>query len=77
MVEHLTRITVDARSERAEELGRALAAHGFAVRRQRHRIVAESSVVEARAAKEHLRSLGFRDREYRVFLEYVRQWGIL
>jgi hypothetical protein len=77
MVDHLTRITVDAGLERAGALADALAAIGFAVRRERRRIVAESSAVEAQAAKRHLRALGFRDRDYRVFLEYVRRWGVL
>ncbi len=77
MVDHLTRITVDARLERAAALSSALAARGFAVRRERQRIVAESAVVEAGDAKAYLRALGFPDRDYRIFLEYVRQWGVL
>ena len=77
MVDHLTRITVDAGTPRAEELVRALAERGFSVRRERRRLVAESTVVEAQEAKRALLALGFRDREFQVFLEYVRQWGVL
>jgi hypothetical protein len=77
MVDHLTRITVDRGAERAEDLVRALALRGFSVRRERDRLVAESDRVEAQDAKRYLRSLGFRDREFQVFLEYVRAWGVL
>lgn len=77
MVDHLTRITVDAGADRAEELAGALALRGFAVRRDGGRLVAESDRVEAQDAKRYLRSLGFRDRDFQVFLEYVRAWGVL
>ncbi len=77
MVDHLTRITIDPRAERATDLVRALAAFGFTVRTERARLVAESDRVEALDAKRYLRSLGFADRDYQVFLEYVRAWGIL
>jgi hypothetical protein len=77
MVDHLTRVTVDASAERSADIVRALALHGFAVRRDGRRLVAESDRVEAQDAKRYLRSLGFRDREFQVFLEYVRAWGIL
>ncbi len=77
MVDHLTRITVDAGADRAEELAGALALRGFSIRRVAGRLVAESDRVEAQDAKRYLRSLGFRDRDFQVFLEYVRQWGIL
>ncbi len=77
MVDHLTRITVDADGGRAAEMARALVARGFTVRIERHRFVAESTAVEAQDAKRYLRALGYDDREFRVFLEYVRKWGIL
>jgi hypothetical protein len=77
MVDHRTRITVDADGGRAAEMARALAARGFEVRVARRRFVAESTTVEATEAKEYLRSLGFHDREFRVYLEYVRRWGVL
>ncbi len=77
MVDHLTRIRVDAGAERAPDLVRALAAFGFAVRREGGRVVAESDRIEALDAKRYLRALGFRDRDFEVFLEYVRRWGVL
>ncbi len=77
MVDHLTRVTVDATAERGLDVVRALAGLGFTIRRERGRLVAESDRVEAQDAKRHLRSLGFEDREFQVFLEYVRAWGIL
>ena len=77
MVDHLTRITVDLREPRAEAIARTLAEQGFSVRRERRRLVADSTVVEAQDAKRALLARGFRDREFQVQLEYVRQWGIL
>ena len=77
MVDHLTRVTVHASGGRAAEMAAALAARGFAVRVERRRFVAESAAVEAQEAKAWLRARGFADREYEVFLEYVRRWGIL
>jgi hypothetical protein len=77
VVDHLTRITVDAGGGRATEMARALAARGFTVRVARRRFVAESTTIGAREVKEYLRSLGFHDRESRVFLDYVRRWGVL
>jgi hypothetical protein len=77
MVDHLTRITVPAGAPRAGDLAAALAALGFAVRRDRTRLVAESTAVEAGEAKRALRARGFADADYQVFLEYVRRWGIL
>ncbi len=77
MVDHVTRVIVDATAPRAGALADALAARGFSVRRERARFVAESDAVEAGEAKRQLLALGFRDREFQVFLEYVRQWGVL
>jgi hypothetical protein len=77
MVDHLTRVTFDARSPRAESIAATLAAAGFEVRRARGRLVADSDQVEGQAAKTLLRARGVEDREYQVLVEYVRQWGIL
>jgi hypothetical protein len=77
MVDHLTRVTVDARSPRAGDLAAALSDRGFAVRRAGRRIVADSTEVEGQDAKAYLRARGFEDREYQVFVEFVRQWGML
>lgn len=77
MVHHLTRVTIDVRSPRAEELARALSEHGFAVRRGPRRVVADSTEIEGQDAKAYLRGRGFADREYQVFVEFVRAWGVL
>ncbi len=77
MVDHLTRITADRASPRAGDLERALHALGFALRPEPGRVVGESSQVEAGEAKARLRAAGIPDREYRVFVEFVRRWGIL
>lgn len=77
MVDHLTRVTCDAGSTRASELAAALAARGFDVRRDGRRIVADSTEIEGQHVKAYLRSSGFADREYQVFVEFVRKWGIL
>jgi hypothetical protein len=77
MVDHLTRVTADARAARADALAGALADLGFAVRRERRGLVAHSAEVEGQAVKAYLRGRGFEDREFQVFVEFVRQWGIL
>ncbi len=77
MVDHLTRVTVDARAARADEMAAALATRGFVVRRDARRIVADSTEVEGQDVKEYLRARGFEDREFQVFVEFVRKWGIL
>jgi hypothetical protein len=77
VVDHLTRVVVDIATPHAEALAGALEALGFAVTRERRRIVADSSKVGGREVKDLLRARGFADRDYRIFLEYVRQWGIL
>lgn len=77
MVDHLTRIAVDAQGARAAEFVQALSRAGFRVVAERGRFVGESSAVEASEAKRRLRDLGFGDREYRVSVEFFRQWGYL
>jgi hypothetical protein len=77
MVDHLTRVTADAAAPGAERLAGALAALGFTVRREPRQLLADSSTIGGREAKELLRASGFADREYRIHLEYVRQWGFL
>lgn len=77
MVDHLTRVTIDIGAPRAEALAVALAALGFEVRRERRRIVANSFSIGPHEVKEQLGNRGFQDREFQIFLEYVRQWGFL
>jgi hypothetical protein len=77
MVDHLTRVTVDCTSARAEDLARALIRAGFEITEEPTRLVADSATVEAREVKALLRTLGFSDREYRVLVEFVRRWGVM
>ncbi len=77
MVDHLTRVTADHPSPRAEVLARTLEGLGFSVTRERGRIRAESGSVEAAAVKRALRDGGLHDSEYRVVVEFVRQWGVM
>jgi hypothetical protein len=77
LVDHLTRVTVTADSARAGALAAALGELGFRVRRERDHIVADSPDVGGREVKDLLRARGFEDREYSIFLEYVRRWGML
>lgn len=62
---------------RSQAITSALADLGFVVRQEGGRTVAESVSLEAKEAKRYLRWLDFDDREYQVFVEFVRQWGIM
>ena len=78
MVDLLTLVTPErglARC-RVRELAAALGALGCE-RRPAGGEAFASTDVEAGAVKRHLLARGFRDREFRVVLEYVRQWGVL
>ena len=79
MVDHLTTITAERSLDegRAFALDAALMVLGFERHQRGGRTMWTSTAVEAGAAKVHLRQRGFRDREFRVVLEYVRQWGIM
>lgn len=77
MVDHLTQVSMDTSTPRGLALARALEGCGFRLRVHRRRIIAESTTVGAQEVKTFLRAAGFEDREYQVFLEYVRQWGVL
>ena len=79
MVSHVTTVS-PARGlaePRANELAGALQAIGFRVHRGRQRVSFSSDVVEAQSAKAYLRGHGFRDREFRIVLEYARLWGVM
>lgn len=77
MVDHVLKVTVDAEGARGAGLAETLAVSGFTLRSSRGRLIAESTVIEAQEAKAHLRALGFEDREYRIHVEFSRQWGFL
>ncbi len=79
MVDLLTLVTAErglARC-RVHELAAALGGLGFERRPAPGGESFASTEVEAGAVKRHLLARGFRDREFRVVLEYVRQWGVL
>jgi len=82
MVNHLTRVLLredgtPGRAARVASMGETLQGAGFTLREERRRLLAESSTVEAAAAKALLRRAGFRDPEFQIVLEYARAWGIL
>lgn len=77
MVDHVTRVTADHASPRAELLARTLEGLGFSVTRERGRIRAESASVEASSVKSALRERGLHDSEYQVVVEFARQWGVM
>jgi ribosomal protein S18 acetylase RimI-like enzyme len=72
----ITHVAVDPRAERRDDVARALALIGFAVRRDGGGVVAESDRVEAEAARRYLRALGFRGRDFQVSIERRRAWGV-
>lgn len=76
MVDHLTRVTVQD-GPRSNGIVRALSELGFTAHEEGDRTFAESSTVEACEVKRHLRELGFEDRQYQVFVEFVRKWGVM
>jgi hypothetical protein len=77
MVEHLTRVTFDASGASADRLAAALVQRGFAVRRERDRVHADSTEVEGQDVKAYLRARGFAEREFQVFVEFARRFGFL
>lgn len=54
-----------------------LAGCGFVFHRKKNKIIAESTAMEAQAAKSYLLEQGIEADEFQVYLEYTRQWGML
>lgn len=79
MVDHLTTVWPARGLDpvRLAGMAGALDELGFARQAAGPRVSFTSSAVEARTAKAHLRARGFRDREFRLVLEYARRWGTL
>ncbi|HWR42984.1 hypothetical protein [Sporomusa sp.] len=69
--------TLAAAAERAAAMMEVLAAAGFTFTAKKDYIYADSESVEAVAARRLLADHGFADREYQIYLEYRRQWGVL
>ncbi|WP_425060356.1 hypothetical protein SCACP_10470 [Sporomusa carbonis] len=65
------------RAERIAGMMEVLAAAGFTFTVKKDYIYADSEAVEAVAAKRMLAEQGFSDREYQIYLEYRRQWGVM
>ncbi len=66
-----------AAAERMAAMLEVLAAAGFTLKATKDTIYADSETVEATAAKRLLAARGFADKEYEIYLEYRRQWGIM
>ncbi len=69
--------SVAAAAERAAAMLEVLGAAGFSFTAKKDLIYADSESVEAVAARRLLADHGFADREYRIYLEYRRQWGVM
>ncbi|EIW17159.1 MULTISPECIES: hypothetical protein [Pelosinus] len=65
------------RSERVAAMMERLAEKGFTFTANQDSVIAESTKVEAQAAKIYLLQEGFHDSEFQVYLEYTRKWGML
>lgn len=65
------------RTERVAAMMEALAAKGFVFKTEKGRVLADSSEMEAEAAKRYLLSCGFEHTEFQVLLEYARKWGVM
>ena len=65
------------RTERVAAMMEMLAQRGFSFERDKQTIFAYSNMVEAYEVKRDLISAGFADREFQIYLEYTRGWGML
>jgi hypothetical protein len=79
MVDHLTTVwpAHELDPPRIARMASALDDLGFEQQASSDRVSFTSGKVEAQTVKAYLRAHGFRDREFRLVLEYVRQWGML
>lgn len=66
-----------AAAERAAAILEVLAAAGFTFTAKKDYIYADSEAVEAVAVKRLLTGHGIADKEYQIYLEYRRQWGVM
>lgn len=79
MVNHLTTVWPARGLEpaRIASMASTLGDLGFEQQARGDRVSFASDRVEAQTVKAYLRAHGFRDHEFRLVLEYVRQWGML
>lgn len=69
--------TISLVTERLAGMMEILASHGFQITAKKDYIYADSDTVEAVATRRILAEHGFADREYQIYLEYRRQWGVM
>jgi len=69
--------TIAATTARMADMMEVLAAAGFVFSAKKDYIYADSEIVEAAAVRSLLAERGFADREYQIYLEYRRQWGVM
>lgn len=65
------------RAYRVAAMMEALATQGFTFYHEKDCIYADSDKVEAQEVKHFLIDKGFHDREFQVWLEYIRKWGMM
>lgn len=65
------------RTERVAAMMELLAEQGFSFERDKQTIFAYSNTIEAYEVKRDLIRAGFADREFQIYLEYTRGWGML
>ena len=65
------------RLQRVAAMMELLAPRGFSFRQDKNCIYAESTEMEAQEAKRYLLANGFQDKEFQVWLEYTRKWGMM
>lgn len=69
--------TIAAASARIAGMMEVLADAGFVFTAQTDCIYADSETIEAATVRSLLAERGFADREYQIYLEYRRQWGVM
>ena len=65
------------RLERVAGMMELLAVRGFVFHRGKNCIYADSEEVEAQDAKQYLLKNGYLDKEFQIWLEYIRKWGMM
>lgn len=69
--------TLADRAERVAAMMELLAQLGFTFESDKQTVFAYSNTVEAYEVKRELIRAGFADREFQIYLEYTRGWGML
>lgn len=69
--------TIGLLTDRIAGMLELLISCGFRITAKKDCIYADSDTLEAVAARRLLAEHGFADREYQIYLEYRRQWGVM